>query len=178
MNISVNMTPTVLQPAVARRPGSSDSNALATDPGDSARLRAFEQAVREHLHHPATEWTVKRITARQWYVVDHRDARIAVRTTKKAAHAAIDDSTERRIWDENCAWYRGESTDPRTRQLTTEEKAIAAAVLIETAGSGGADGGQTDTPPAPSQSSTSPAAALRNPTSRIVGADPVTLADA
>lgn len=108
---------------------------------DSARRRAFEQAVREHLQHPPTEWTVKRITARQWYVVDHRDARIAVRTTKKAAHAAIDDSTERRIWDENCAWYRGESTDPRTRQLTTEEKAIVAAVLVEIAGSGGADGG-------------------------------------
>lgn len=104
-------------------------------------MRAVEQAVREHVQHPPTEWTIKRITARPWYVVDHRGARIAVRTTKKAAHAAIDDSTERRIWDENCAWYRGESTDPRTRELTTDEKAIVAEVLVEIASSGGADGG-------------------------------------
>ncbi len=37
-----------------------------------------------------TEWTVKRIDTRRWYVVDHRGATIATRTTKKAAHAAID----------------------------------------------------------------------------------------
>lgn len=107
----------------------------------SAGMRAFEQAVRAHLQHPPTEWAVKRITARRWYVVDHRDARIAVRTTKKAAYSAIDDSTERRIWDENCAWYRGESTDPRTRQLTIDEKAIVTAVLAEIDSSDGVDGG-------------------------------------
>ena len=97
----------------------------------SAQMRAFERAVREHLQHPPTEWTVKRIDAQRWYVVDHRSATIAARTTKKAAHAAIQDSTERRIWDDNCAWYRGESTDPRVRQLTADEKAIVAQVLAE-----------------------------------------------
>ncbi|MEU7631771.1 hypothetical protein AB0C34_17535 [Nocardia sp. NPDC049220] len=103
----------------------------------SAQMRAFERAVREHLQHPPAEWTVKRIDARRWYVVDHRGATIARRTTKKAAHEAIEDSTERRIWDDNCAWYRGESTDPRVRQLTADEKAIVAQVLAEI---GGADG--------------------------------------
>ena len=96
-----------------------------------AHLQAFENAVRQHLQHPPTEWTVKRITGRRWAVVDHCGATIATRPTKKAAQSAIDDSAERRIWDQNCAWYRGESTDPRVRQLTAEEKAVVARVLIE-----------------------------------------------
>ncbi|MFC9965610.1 hypothetical protein ACFVH4_15385 [Nocardia ignorata] len=125
------------------QPATNTIGAASTTPvtAVSAGMRAFEQAVREHLQHPPTEWTVKRITTRQWYVVDHRDARIAVRTTKKAAYSAIDDSTERRIWDENCAWYRGESTDPRTRQLTIDEKAIVTAVLAEIDNADGVNGG-------------------------------------
>lgn len=97
----------------------------------STWMQAFERAAREHLLHPPTEWTVERRDARRWNVVDHRGATIATRTTRTAARAAIDDSTERRTWDDNCAWYRGESTDPRVRQLTADEQAIVAEILAE-----------------------------------------------
>ncbi|WP_331758027.1 hypothetical protein OG225_41920 (plasmid) [Nocardia sp. NBC_01377] len=97
----------------------------------SARLQAFERAVREHLKHPPTEWTVERADTRRWRVVNHRGSTITTRTTKKAAQEAIDDSAERRGFEEKCAWYRGESTDPRNRALTAEEKAIVATVLAE-----------------------------------------------
>lgn len=94
-------------------------------------MQAFERAAREHLLHPPSEWTVVRRDARRWDVVDHRDATIATRTTRKAARAAIDDSTERRIWEDNRAWYLGKSTDPRARRLTTDEQLIVAAILAE-----------------------------------------------
>lgn len=97
----------------------------------SARMQAFERAARENLLHPPTEWTVERQAARQWNVVDHRGATMATRTTRTAARAAIDDSTERRIWDDDCAWYRGESTDPWGRQLTADEQAIVIEILAE-----------------------------------------------
>lgn len=97
----------------------------------SAALRGFERAVREHLLHPHTEWTVERADTRRWKVINHRGSTITTRTTKKAAHAAIDDSDERRIFEEKCAWYRSESTNPRDRALTAEEKAIVATVLAE-----------------------------------------------
>ncbi|UGT58847.1 hypothetical protein [Nocardia asteroides] len=94
-------------------------------------MQAFERAAREHLLHPPSEWTVVRRDTRRWDVVDHRGATMATRTTRKAARAAIDDSTERRIWEDNRAWYLGESTDPRARQLTADEQLIVAAILAE-----------------------------------------------
>ena len=108
---------------------------------ESDRMRPFEQAVREHVQHPPTEWTIKRITARPWYVVGPPRRADRRSNHEEGGNSAIDDSTERRIWDESCAWYRGESTDPRTRELTTDEKAIVAEVLVEIASSEGADGG-------------------------------------
>ncbi|WP_280248363.1 MULTISPECIES: hypothetical protein [Nocardia] len=121
----VDLTNEQLNPNIAGTAPHENSTVLP------AHMQAFERAAREHLQHPPTEWTVKRITARRWDIVDHRGATMATRPTKKAAHAAINDSTERRIWDENCAWYRGESTDPRVRQLTADEKAIITRVLAE-----------------------------------------------
>lgn len=97
----------------------------------SPQMQAFERAAREHLLHPPSEWTVVRRDARRWDVVDHREARIATRTTRKAARAAIDDSTERRTWEDNRAWHLGESIDPRDRQLTADEQLIVAAILAE-----------------------------------------------
>ncbi len=97
----------------------------------SVPMRAFERAAREYLQHPPAQWAVERIADRRWNVVDHSGARIATRSTEEAAHAAIDDSIERHIWDKNCAWYRGDNTDPRARQLTTNEKAIVAEILAE-----------------------------------------------
>ncbi|MGW5441434.1 hypothetical protein [Nocardia asteroides] len=96
-------------------------------------MQAFEAAAREHLLHPPSEWTVVRRDARRWAVVDHRGATIARRTTRKAARAAIDDSTERQTWEDNRAWYLGESTDPRARQLTADERLIVSQILAERA---------------------------------------------
>ncbi|WP_069164559.1 hypothetical protein [Nocardia altamirensis] len=118
----------------------TNANALLGDmartpaaPPLSAQMQAFENAARQYLLHPPTEWTVKRVTERRWDVVDLRGATIATRTTRKAARAAIDDGPERRVWDQNREWYLSQSRDPRNRPLNAEEKNIVTRILAENA---------------------------------------------
>jgi hypothetical protein len=102
-----------------------------TSTGTNRALAAFEDAVRHHFANPPETWTVRKVADRYWAVVDQDGNTIETTSTKKAADAARTAGRYVTYWHERSAWYRGTDTDPRSRELTPDERSVVATVFAE-----------------------------------------------
>ncbi|MBF6085193.1 hypothetical protein IU485_27855 [Nocardia cyriacigeorgica] len=93
----------------------------------------FRGSVRAHFTYPPETWRVEKIGDRDWCTVRPDGARMDRCPTKKAASEALTAGQHARLWKGKDAWLRGESRDPRDRQLEDWEHAIVAEILRERA---------------------------------------------
>lgn len=95
-------------------------------------MEAFAEGVRRCLSNPPDTWRVRKAADRVWQIVDaeggDRGGRYA---TKRLALAALASGRPQRKWRDRVDWYLGQSSDPRTRELAADERAIVSQVVSE-----------------------------------------------
>lgn len=87
-------------------------------------IDAFARAVRYHYANNPNTWTVVKVGAGAWRVINAAGDAVTSNLPRKsdAEREASPNGMFHRRWSETDRWYRGLSTDHRNRPLTIDEQ--------------------------------------------------------